>query len=162
MRHNVFHKCQTVLIGSASASTIVFETNIVDQAAQCVFAFRVKKGQKPKGQLRKLKGSTIDHNCYAQLEADLARFVRARYAVRDNLVRFLQEGGKVVKAFPDVQQWSQASGHDEHSLTAAPQFRDPAKLDFRLAPGSPCKGKATDGGDLGVRWSDEMWASFLE
>ena len=37
-----------------------------------------------------------------------------------------------------------------------PMFRDPANLDYRLMPGSPCIGKASDGGDLGCRYTPEM------
>jgi hypothetical protein len=39
---------------------------------------------------------------------------------------------------------------------ASPQFRDPANLDYRLLPDSPCLGKASDGGDLGCRYTPEM------
>jgi hypothetical protein len=39
---------------------------------------------------------------------------------------------------------------------AAPLFRDPANLDYRLMPNSPCIGKASDGEDIGVRWTPEM------
>jgi hypothetical protein len=41
-------------------------------------------------------------------------------------------------------------------FSADPEFLDPARLDFRLGPKSPCRGKASDGGDLGVRYSPEM------
>ena len=41
-------------------------------------------------------------------------------------------------------------------FTADPQFRDPANLDYRLMPTSPCIGKATDGGDIGCRYTPEM------
>ncbi|NQU22498.1 MAG: protein kinase [Candidatus Nealsonbacteria bacterium] len=37
-----------------------------------------------------------------------------------------------------------------------PQFANPKKLDYRLMPTSPCRGKASDGGDLGVRYTPEM------
>ena len=35
-------------------------------------------------------------------------------------------------------------------------FRDPANLDYRLNRGSPCIGKASDGGDIGCRYTPEM------
>ena len=37
-----------------------------------------------------------------------------------------------------------------------PQFRDPKKLDYRLKKTSPCRGRASDGGDVGVRYTPEM------
>ncbi len=37
-----------------------------------------------------------------------------------------------------------------------PEFRDPNNLDFRLAKTSPCLKKASDGGDLGCRYTPEM------
>ena len=39
---------------------------------------------------------------------------------------------------------------------ADPQFRNPANLDFRLKPTSPCRKRASDGGDLGCRYTPEM------
>jgi len=41
-------------------------------------------------------------------------------------------------------------------LMVPPDFRDPANLDYRLQPGSPCIGKASDGGDIGCRFTPEM------
>ena len=41
-------------------------------------------------------------------------------------------------------------------FSAPPMFRDPANLDYRLMPGSPCIGKASDGGDIGCRYTPEM------
>jgi len=41
-------------------------------------------------------------------------------------------------------------------LHARPQFLDPKNLDYRLADTSPCKGRASDGGDLGCRYTPEM------
>ena len=41
-------------------------------------------------------------------------------------------------------------------FSAPPQFADPKNLDYRLMPISPCRGKASDGGDLGCRYTPEM------
>jgi len=37
-----------------------------------------------------------------------------------------------------------------------PQFVDPQNLDYRLRPTSPCRGRASDGGDVGCRYTPEM------
>ncbi len=37
-----------------------------------------------------------------------------------------------------------------------PMFPDPTKLEYRLRPGRPAIGKASDGGDIGGRWTPEM------
>ncbi|MBM4034103.1 MAG: hypothetical protein FJ291_20310 [Planctomycetes bacterium] len=41
-------------------------------------------------------------------------------------------------------------------FSADPRFVDPKGLDYRLAPGSPCRKKASDGGDIGCRYTPEM------
>jgi hypothetical protein len=41
-------------------------------------------------------------------------------------------------------------------VSANPMFGDPSNLDYRLMPGSPCIGKASDGGDIGCRCTPEM------
>jgi len=37
-----------------------------------------------------------------------------------------------------------------------PQFNNPASHDYRLMPKSPCRGKASDGTDVGCRYTPEM------
>ncbi|MBL7223680.1 MAG: protein kinase [Candidatus Brocadiae bacterium] len=37
-----------------------------------------------------------------------------------------------------------------------PQFRDPKRRDYRLEPTSPCRKRASDGGDIGCRYTPEM------
>ena len=41
-------------------------------------------------------------------------------------------------------------------FSADPQFRDPENFDYRLKPTSPCRKKASDGGDIGCRFTAEM------
>ncbi len=41
-------------------------------------------------------------------------------------------------------------------LRKKPQFRDPKHFDYRLKPTSPCRKKASDGGDIGCRFTPEM------
>jgi len=35
-------------------------------------------------------------------------------------------------------------------------FVDPQNFDYRLQPGSPCKGNASDGGDIGCRYTPAL------
>ncbi|MDY0169207.1 MAG: protein kinase [Thermoguttaceae bacterium] len=44
----------------------------------------------------------------------------------------------------------------QNCFSADPLFLDPQNLDYRLSPKSPCLGKASDGGDLGVHYTPEM------
>jgi serine/threonine protein kinase len=41
-------------------------------------------------------------------------------------------------------------------FAADPQFVNPQAFDYRLKPTSPCRGKASDGGDVGCRYTPEM------
>jgi hypothetical protein len=41
-------------------------------------------------------------------------------------------------------------------FSAVPQFADPKDFDWRLLPTSPCRGKASDGGDIGCRYTPQM------
>ena len=41
-------------------------------------------------------------------------------------------------------------------ISSNPHFVNPDKFDYRLMPTSPCIGKASDGGDIGCRYTPEM------
>lgn len=46
----------------------------------------------------------------------------------------------------------------EDCIDGDPLFRDPVNLDYRAQSGSPCLGKASDGGDIGLRYTPEIIA----
>jgi len=46
-------------------------------------------------------------------------------------------------------------------FSSDPLFAHWEKGDYRLQPDSPCRGKAADGGDLGVNWSKEQWGRWF-
>jgi tetratricopeptide (TPR) repeat protein len=66
----------------------------------------------------------------------------------DALIEFCNVHGQV----PFVNQAKPGKG----CFSAPPMFVAPKDFDYRLMPGSPCIGKASDGGDIGVRWTPEM------
>jgi hypothetical protein len=79
-------------------------------------------------------GLTLDHNLWYQDSKPLARFL--------------------IKHFYNVEEWDryrQEVGFDTHSAVAAPRFVDPAARDYRLAPDSPGRTLAHDGGAVGAR-----------
>ena len=47
-------------------------------------------------------------------------------------------------------------GFAKRCFSADPQFRDPKNFDYRLKPSSPCRKRASDGGDIGCRFTPEM------
>ncbi|MHC4402715.1 MAG: protein kinase domain-containing protein [Planctomycetota bacterium] len=72
-------------------------------------------------------------------------------------VHFLQEGADTVGSCNLFSQSQPLTGAEATNwFSAPPQFRDPANLDYRLMPTSPCIGKALDGGDIGCRFTPEM------
>jgi hypothetical protein len=66
----------------------------------------------------------------------------------DTVIEFCNVYGKV----PFIDEAQPGKG----CFSADPQFVNPANLDYRLRPTSPCIGKASDGGDIGCRYTPGM------
>jgi hypothetical protein len=58
--------------------------------------------------------------------------------------------------FSNVTRVSGLATLGEGCLSADPQFMDAKNFDYRLGPKSPCRKKASDGGDLGCHYTPEM------
>jgi hypothetical protein len=89
-----------------------------------------------------------------------ASLPKERVALRDCIVAQVSASGQdcpvencdVFGKPPFVEKAKRGKG----CFSADPQFRDPANFDYRLKPTSPCRRKATDGGDIGCRYTPEM------
>jgi len=51
----------------------------------------------------------------------------------------------------EFRRYQSHTGLEKHSLYAEPVFADPSKRDYRLKPGTPGTGAASDGTDMGAR-----------
>ena len=75
---------------------------------------------------------------------------------------YFRQGGKrtlvQARVFAD---WRTVKSADLGSFEAAPKFTDAERANLQLKPDSPCKGKASDGTDMGAMWSDVLWAKWL-
>jgi hypothetical protein len=58
--------------------------------------------------------------------------------------------------------WDAENVLGQDALVADPQYRDPARGDFRLRPGSPALTAARDGGHLGAFGPDDAWVPGLD
>jgi hypothetical protein len=90
----------------------------------------------------------------------MLEFEGAPNEVRDCIVRSVRaskpgttvEHTDVYGTAPFVDQAQSGKG----CFSAPPMFVNPQAFDYRLVPNSPCRGKASDGGDVGCRYTPEM------
>jgi hypothetical protein len=113
----------------ARAHDIVVSNNIFFEAASHAF-------YAPGWTDEQIDALVMDHNCWYQAEGVMIDFKDSPYTMAD-FAKYQAERNK-----------------EPHSICADPLFVDPANLDFRLAPASPCLGAGSDDGqptDIGAR-----------
>jgi hypothetical protein len=72
-------------------------------------------------------------------------------------VTFRAPGNKTIECCDVVtNEYSELAKPGKNCWSANPQFRDENNFDYQLLPSSPCKGKASDGGDIGCRYTPAM------
>jgi len=81
---------------------------------------------------------------------------------RPPLSNFNDLGGGAIaqmagKSSADLAAWRRASGQDTESISADPQFTDPAAGDFRLSRTSPCRGRGYLWSPTGVEPTPHHW-----
>jgi len=83
------------------------------------------------------EGLRVDYNCYLDYKCSA-------------LIGWMP-GGKLFPTFWDYR--AAVPEQDRHSFCDDPLFVsiEPGREDLRLRPGSPCRGRASDGADIGVR-----------
>ena len=74
---------------------------------------------------------------------------------------FRQGGSRALVQAKILADWQTIKKADRNSVEADPKFAGKDKHDLRLATGSPFKGKANEGRDLGVPWPDATWSNWL-
>jgi len=110
---------------AAAQSEIVIRDNIFSQAREHAFSAQWWKRTQ-------LPSLIMDHNLWFQPEGEVIAYDDARYTMAQ------------------FAAYQTELGLDANSLAAEPKLRDAAALDFRLAPGSPGIGAASDGSDIGA------------
>jgi len=81
----------------------------------------------------KIEALTMDYNCWFQPSGILMLFRALTFTPAQ------------------FAEYQKQTGMDAHSIHADPKFVDADRLDFRLAPNSPARNIATDGGSAGSR-----------
>jgi parallel beta-helix repeat protein len=83
-----------------------------------------------------------DYNCYFN-------------ASRNEIIREFRNSYSLI-------DWISAKKQDTHSIQSNPLFVNAATRDFRLSASSPCKHKASDGGDMGAKFDFVGVLNFVD
>ncbi|MCS7304286.1 MAG: protein kinase [Thermoguttaceae bacterium] len=152
-----------VVAGSANLELMIFDT-IVPKGAKltnCIVCFVEREGPMVVQNslcLRLWQWGRIE--AYNSIILEFACYTHAGSVCKDCIIGKIENPDRIRNhrleycvTFKDV---SPDIERGPGCIQADPMFRDPKNLDYRLQPGSPCIGKASDGGDIGVRWTPEM------
>ena len=152
VRNCVLYRCACVNYGQRrNAGERTFENNLVILSSPMYF-------DGPKWSLS-ARNNLFAHSgtSFALRYADTQSKWQWDYNCYWETTVFSWRGGQ---SYPTIDLTRKHMGNDKHSIAEDPKFADPENMDLRLGPDSPCRGAASDGGDIGVRWSDEMWAQW--
>ena len=136
------------------------EVKIRDSLVMCGVACA---GEAPLEAVNSVMGkATLDRECRLR-RCTLPGGVDFRYepnSLSDCIVRWVETARPKNRIdFCDLYDKSPLAGlakPGKRCFSADPQFVHPGNLDFRLKRTSPCRGKASDGGDIGCRYTPEM------
>jgi len=100
-------------------------------------------------------GGALIHQCTL---TQLAHLDGAPNVVSDSIVSCVESTQPANVHHSDVfdKGFLLLAKQGEGCFKADPQFNDPKEFDFGLKKTSPCIGKASDGGDIGCRYTPEM------
>ncbi len=103
-------------------------------------------------------GTSVGHGALELRYCTVFRDAAAsRGVVRDSIVGEIKGGADLLADRCDILKTVTGGAKAANTcFSADPQFANPKMLDYRLAETSPCKGKASDGGDIGCRYTPEM------
>jgi hypothetical protein len=129
IRHNTIYGCETgIILGNDNQpqlSGVVVKDNIIMNGRGEFRDFTIAPYATPY-----THNHILDYNCYFNVSrTETVREFRNSYTLVD---------------------WVSAKKQDTHSIQSNPLFVNAATRDFRLSASSPCKHKASDGGDMGA------------
>jgi serine/threonine protein kinase len=137
-----FTMSDTIVVPPLHMSSSAQAEKLVFKAVNCLFLKETRA-----------IGSTEFESCVFSGQV----WVQGRMRMTNSIVDVLAgQDPRVAVEHSCILKNSIAAALVNRCISADPLFRDPDNLDYRLMPNSPCIGKASDGGDMGVRYTPEM------